>query len=286
MRIPRSPKPSDEQPDSLITVRQLLEKSPLYATKELSIPHRIEDAWPYTLELPCSVCGKSRPFSRSSGNEEHRFIGAGVNVSAPRLSTGIYDATYHCGDCHSNPYRFSVHFDCEEAAIQKVGQWPRWDIDIDPTLKKRLGDAELFYRSARIMLAESFGIGACAYLRRALEDLVDPILNLEADIADELGEADDATALRKVQGAQPFDEKAREAYRRAPADLVVDGRNPLKELHKFLSVAVHKLSEEQAVDLAQEHSNDLKFVITRLHTWMEERREFRDSMQQARRPTT
>ena len=54
--------------------------------------------------------------------------------------------------------------------------------------------------------------------------------------------------------------------------------NPLRKLHELLSISLHSLEEENAMEVAEELSNILQFVISQLRTHYEERKAYIKSM--------
>ena len=60
--------------------------------------------------------------------------------------------------------------------MKKVGQSPAWDIVMDKELESLLGDHAYFYKSGLICESQRYGIGAFAYYRRIVEEVIDELL--------------------------------------------------------------------------------------------------------------
>ncbi|WP_182981711.1 hypothetical protein [Sphingobacterium sp. UME9] len=61
--------------------------------------------------------------------------------------------------------------------IQKVGQFPSYEIGLNTTLKKYLNEEDQSnYKKAWVCLSTSYGIGAYAYLRRVIETEIKRII--------------------------------------------------------------------------------------------------------------
>jgi hypothetical protein len=66
--------------------------------------------------------------------------------------------------------------DSEGDYVMKVGQAPSWDITPDRALEKMLGTRSDYYRKALVCESQSYGIGAFAYYRRIVEEIIDALL--------------------------------------------------------------------------------------------------------------
>ncbi|CAN5882998.1 hypothetical protein BH18ACI4_BH18ACI4_00750 [soil metagenome] len=67
--------------------------------------------------------------------------------------------------------------DDESYVVYKHGQLPEFDITVSRELRK-IFDTEDFdlYKKARVSINHNFGIGACIYLRRLVENHITPLL--------------------------------------------------------------------------------------------------------------
>lgn len=131
-------------------------------------------------------------------------------------------------------------------------------------------------------LSRSYGLGACAYLRRVVEHQIDPILDLIYQVNKEAGvdEAKLAEIQRTIAGKN-FDEKAKLAYRVAPSTLIVEGTNPIKIIYDRFSAGVHKLDEDTAVQVAAEIATALEYVIVELNRQRSARAQFAEKIKSA-----
>ena len=122
---------------------------------------------------------------------------------------------------------------------------------------------------------EGYGIGACAYLRRLLEKYINPLLQLLYEVKQETGATpEDLKAIQEAIISKDFTSKTKFAAEIAPASIIVEGHNPLKEIHERLSVGIHTLDEKTANTYAQEIKNALEFIIRSLKRTHEERKAF------------
>ena len=150
---------------------------------------------------------------------------------------------------------------------------------IPADILKELGeDADLYQKALRNM-AEGYGIGACAYFRRLIEKYITPLLQLLLEIKKEEGATD--LELQKIEAAikgKEFSTKTEFAADIAPESIKIQGMNPLRKLHELLSISLHSLEEEKAMEVADALSNTLQFVIRQLRTHYEERKAYIESM--------
>ena len=252
------------------TVRRFLEETPLYTRVHVELPPTLHLMEPQVLELSCSACRASRPHRDLSA----RGSGTGMG-GPPPLRSKVYSFSFACTGCQRSSHLFFVEVNVDQNWVRKVGQVPPWSISVSPELEEELGgDAEV-YKRALVCLSQGFGLGACAYLRRFLENQVNPLLDLLIQvILEEGGTEEDVAQVRKVREGKAFDAKLEIAYQVAPASLQVSGSNPLKIVHDILSVGVHRLSEEECVQAASEASTALTYVVRELSRRREARREF------------
>ena len=82
----------------------------------------------------------------------------------------------------------------------KVGQFPPWSIDVDPSLDKTFGQHVSYFKKGLISESQGYGIGAFAYYRRIVELIIDQLLtDIMAFLSDETEHEDYRNALAKVK---------------------------------------------------------------------------------------
>jgi len=249
-------------------IAAFLAEAPLLSKHRFEFPKYFSGLEPDVVELFCESCGTRRPY------RDTRPRGMGAGRRAPsELSSGVYRMQFACQGCRSSAAVFFLQISIEEGWIRKLGQLPPWSIEISSDLARELGpeDADLV-RKARICLSQSFGIGACAYLRRVLENQVDAILELLISALE--AEGSDSSDIEAVKDGKAADEKMRVAYQHAPTSIVVEGHNPLKLLHDQFSVGLHRLPEDDATDTALKLLHTLEFVVVELARQRDARAKF------------
>lgn len=150
--------------------------------------------------------------------------------------------------------------------IRKVGQVPRPATVVAPELKVALGADVEVYRRALECMAESFGLGVCAYLRRLLENQANPLLRLLLTVKrdggasqEEIGEIEEAITRNA------FDEKAKVLYRGTSDSMRIGDDNAVKLVHERLSEGLHSMDEEWCVTVASESLPIVEHLIRELN---------------------
>jgi hypothetical protein len=299
----------------LAEIQNFIESYPLY--KKLRIPS--DNEWdkivPKVIYRNCSQCNAERPFrplavrgSADGGAKEGSGIGRSQPIRFPVQSAGssqpgirsipttlrkaepikpeITRFEYHCTACESL-FVCWVEHNYEHSYLWKVGQVPMWLPPISKDIAKELGkDAELYQKAIRNM-NEGYGIGACAYLRRLLEKYINPLLELLYEVKKDQGASEEELAdIKNVISKKDFTSKTEYAAEIAPASIMVEGFNPLKEIHDRLSIGLHVLDEEKANEYATVIRDALEFVIRRLRREHEERKAYAEKLKSIRRLTT
>jgi hypothetical protein len=242
------------------TLAEFLVRAPLYSWRKVQLPELVKDLDPGQMELTCRTCGGMRPF-----REHHSSGGSGMNQYPRPLEKSLYNLSVSCGFCCKDKYVYMIEVHPEENRARKVGQSPPWSIEIDKTVEDALGQSTELFKRGLICLSQGFGLGACVYFRRVLEEQVDSILSLleqllEKDPSTQV-EAQRVSELRQGKAA---DKKLEKAYPLVPSSLIVDGINPLKLLYGQLSQGVHALDEGECSLLAEQIHQTLIYVVTEL----------------------
>jgi hypothetical protein len=156
---------------------------------------------------------------------------------------------------------------------RKVGQFPPWQLEVEKDLGKALGENSLgFYEKGRACENEGFGVGALAYFRRIVEDLVRTMLAAkEARLAGTEQDAFKAAADRvrsEWSGSEAIDLVKDDL----PPEARPGGANPLGILYADLSEGLHTKTEEDCAALAGE----LRELLAGLFLQLLRTRESRD----------
>jgi len=144
-----------------------------------------------------------------------------------------------------------------------------------------LGEDIALYRKAVTLESESFGVGACAYLRRLLENQIDPMMTSLIEFKQAVSATDEEIGdLERIRTSKDFSAKATEIYHVLPEHIRIDGHNPLITLHRAYSADMHGLSDEECVEIAKDTLEALAFVLTHLAERPRQRRSYVDKIKE------
>lgn len=149
--------------------------------------------------------------------------------------------------------------------IQKIGQFPSYEIGLNPTLKKYLNEEDQSnYKKALICLSISYGIGAYAYLRRVIENeikrIVQDIAELDFDGAEFVKAAYESFKV-DFQMSKLIDV----VTKHLPVSLKELGDNPVRLLYEQLSGGIHEFTDEECIEKAHHIDVLLNYVIRKIN---------------------
>lgn len=162
---------------------------------------------------------------------------------------------YRCRDCGTREKTFcilSMPYDNAGNGIAiKIGEFPELHIDLPSALPKLLGEEYRFFIKGLKCEKQGFGIGAFAYYRRVVENQKGRFLLQIANVAKRLGVSTEVIALIEAAAAEDQFSKAVDNVRDyIPSTLLIDGHNPMKLLHKALSIGLHASDDETCLQAA------------------------------------
>jgi hypothetical protein len=255
-------------------LRDFVETAPLYVRNRDLMP-LISDAElsydtfaPRVVDYWCPVCERLRLFRDPSG----RF-GPGQSW---RGLDGIHVFRFRCGDCEKQELHCWVQISEAEGWIQKVGQAPSPRVEPPDSIREALGEDLELYRKARVSQAQGYGIAACVYLRRILETHMNVFLDFVLVCHKEMVGSE--PAVKEIQDAiadRTISNKATVAWRYIPSSMHVDGANPFKSLHDFVSRPIHELSEDDALLIASEIMGALEYTVLSLDSQRKSKEAFK-----------
>jgi hypothetical protein len=150
--------------------------------------------------------------------------------------------------------------------IKKVGQDPPWDITMNRNLAKELGEHADYYKRGLICESQSYGIGAFAYYRRIVEEIIDKLLAEIPNLMTGAEKEKYLEALKQVKTTRRVDEKIKLVKDLLPPILKPNGMNPLQVLYGPLSEGLHGKTDEQCVVMAESVRMVLVYLADRLQT--------------------
>ncbi len=259
-------------------VAQLIVYWPLYRKYEYTGDRRKQKAHfsppVYELELPkavqidCPRCVHRQPWDLRS--PQHG-----------KAENGFSEITYACRACRlRKDYWLWLAFDEKGGSITKTGQYPPLELDPPPLVAAGMGKGDLsLYRRALTCRHSNFGIAAVAYLRRIVENRTNFLIDL---IATRQHEEDPTSPLlekvEEIKNDKRFSEKIEFAADLLPKSVRLGGQNPISLLHDLTSGALHRLSDEESVDVFDRCQLAFEHVIKRLKQDEDEDQGFKDAL--------
>lgn len=111
-----------------------------------------------------------------------------------------------------------------------------------------------------------------------------PLLELLYEVKKDHGASEEELAdIKNIISKKDCTYKTEYAAEIAPASIIVEGFNPLKEIHNRLSVGLHVLDEEKANEYAIVVRDALEFVIRKLRREHEERKAYAEKLKSIRK---
>ena len=190
----------------------------------------------------------------------------------------IVNLNYICASCEDYYRFFAIKVGGGLKTIEKVGQFPPWSIKIEKNLKKLLGDYSENYKKGLISESQSYGIGAFAYYRRIVEDIIGELLELIPDLmtGEELEKYNET--LEKVKNTKNTQEKIALVKDLLPAILLPKQFNPLKTIYDVLSTGLHGKTDNECLNDAELIRTSLIFLVNTILSRREEQLEYTEGM--------
>lgn len=154
-----------------------------------------------------------------------------------------------------------MRFSEDLAFVEKVGQYPPWRIKIDRALAKTLGKWKSLFKKGLACEAQSYGIGAFAYYRRIIEDIIESLLNQISDLLEGGDKAGYDAKLEEAKRTHVAQKKIELVKDHLPVSLRPGGMNPLAVLHEALSSGIHSESDEECVKFAEAIRRSLTYLV-------------------------
>jgi hypothetical protein len=262
-------------------LRSFFETYPLYKKWRTDfLPEYGKQLTVDVIYLWCEICKTERPFRSGS----HNFWGNSPVPHPPKLKSDIYEFERTCTGCNQNFFKCWFEVKVEEMWIRKVGQVPEWSIQIPSDLKKELGEDANLYKKALILMSQSYGLGASVYLRRIVENHINPLLELLLEIRKSQGlGGEKQKEVTDALSGKDFTTKIKVAAELVPDSLIVEGENPVKLIYDQLSISIHSLSDDEAMDIAMKVRASFEYIILELKRQQQTKRQFLEGIKGLRK---
>ncbi len=269
--------------------KEFLEKYPLYRKFKTNwkfypiYEHTMlkEDNTPKpAIHMYCEVCRSDQTFNMSNEFYDNLY-------KKPEPIQGkIKEIRYTCSACERGLYVFLIYFGFEikkpdketEIYLEKVGQIPAWNIEMDKELEGILDDHSDDYKKGLICESQGYGIGAFAYFRRITEEVIDGLLDSIYDLLEGEEKEKYKEALVKTKETRVTQEKIELVKDLLPVSLRPNGMNPLGVLHSALSEGLHAETDQDCLEYADSVKEVIIYLVNKLKRDKNDSKRFTDSM--------
>ena len=265
---------------------KFLETYPLYRKFKMKIPEQRHYSIPKPpIHMDCKNCRDIRTFKMvGEYYEEISFVTA--HLEKEKVKSGDFERVqklekkienaldsrgaivkveYNCAACEKFKRTFILKFSENLDYVVKVGQHPPWDISISKNLEEILDKYSDTYKKGLVCESQGYGIGAYAYYRRIVEEIIDELLNSIEELIEKEDEKDKykrgLEEVRKTTVAQSKIELVKDLL---PSILTTSDMNPLAILHSKLSEGLHARTDEECLEIAEAIREALEFLINRV----------------------
>ncbi|AIS32365.1 hypothetical protein BRM9_1551 [Methanobacterium formicicum] len=254
--------------------KDFLESYPLYKKFSInSCPAILRNLPKPSIKLFCNVCRSEQTFSMI--NEWYSCYNNG-NLQTEGIVTLIMYECVGCGEYHQY---FVIKISDNKDYVMKVGQFPPWKINVKKELRPFLGKHLDTYQNGLVCESQGYGIGAYAYYRRIVEEIIDELLEGISDLIEDDKKEAYIDVLEQTKKSRVAKDKIEIVKDLLPSILRPNGMNPLSLLHSILSEGIHSLSEDECLERAGDVRNILEFLIKEIIRHQDTSKEFTKSME-------
>jgi hypothetical protein len=274
------------QPMSRRELETFISSQPLYTFYRVVLPDLVNNIAPRVVRLYCGLCKEVMPFRAMADDTwflpvEQRHIqkrGPLAGALQEKMS-GVYEFYFRCSECDHNTLLCWIEVNYETSGIRKVGQSIAWSIEIPKELERDLGEDAKLYKKALVLLSQSYGIGACAYLRRIVENQINPLLAILLEMKQREGAAaEELEEIREAIKRKDFTSKIETAATILPSSITVEGHNPVKLIHDQLSINIHSLSDDEVMPIALRLKTAVEYAVVELNRQKKSKQRFIDDI--------
>lgn len=265
-----------------------------------SLPYSLVEFLPDRIYFDCPLCERNQAFvnkdsryldtSREDLEREIQENSAQILVAETiggskavynmmgSRAVGFYLLHYACSVCHEIELRWFLEItkDDEQTYIRKVGQEPPYDIGVSREMRNRLNVNDLnLYQRAKICISQSYGIGACIYLRRIVENQINPLLETHLEVREKEGApTDELEKIRAIMGEPRMDSKVK----LVTTPHATTGMNPVGRMYDKLSHGIHNCDDDECSSIAQEVLYVFDELLVDLRRRIDEEKAFKERM--------
>lgn len=210
------------------------------------------------INMKCLECKSFQTFTMR--NDYYRY----KIDNDPSPENKVLKLDYKCTHCEKFERFFMINFSANGKRVAKVGQFPSWEINVEKKIEDILGERSEFYKMGLINESQSYGIGAYAYYRRIVEEIIQDLLVSIEKLIPENEKPKYIDALEQTKKTTVTEKKIELVKELLPSNLRPDGLNPLSILHSALSEGLHNLPDSECLRIANEIRETIIYLITQI----------------------
>ncbi len=254
--------------------KEFLEAYPLYRKCDFNVPFISDDLPSPSINMFCPNCTSIQTYNMINHYVGYNYVG-GYTI----INEEIYELQYQCMGCKKFERFFYIKFDVQDKNVFKIGQDPPWSISINTKLNKLLGKNAYLYKYALTCESQSYGLGAIAYYRRLIEEIIDKLLNDILEIIPDSKKPDYEKLLLNVKKSKNAQSKIDIVKNEIPEILRSGGLNPLKIIYDNLSVGLHEKTEQDCLQISDELRTSIIFMVEIILSTQKSKKEFSEKLQ-------
>lgn len=251
---------------------EFLENYPLYRKFEFNAPYKLDDIDKVNINLFCEKCNSNQTFNMEY---DYSDISSFFNDDS---GGQVVILRYLCAHCNYYRRIFVIRIDKSRKYILKVGQYPAWDISVEPNIQKVLGEYLKFFKNGLICESQGYGIGANTYYRRVIDGVIDDLLDMILQLMNEEEKQEFESVLRETKKSKNAQEKIALVKDLLPKSLLPEQFNPLKTLHGVLSEGIHEKDDEECLKDAEIIREIIIYLIKQINKDVIDQKEFTKNM--------
>ncbi len=262
---------------------EFLEEYALYRKFIYNLPESLDELNKVNINMRCPNCKETRTF-RFLNHYLHEYkqpsmLGMNYPTNFNLLKPNyIIHLNYVCAACEKFNRTFSLRIGEKKQYIEKVGQYPPWDISIKKKLRNILGEFSDYYKKGLICESHAYGIGANIYYRRIVDEIIGELLEDIKAFLDGEDRKKYEKVLEDTKKSKNAQDKIKLVKNLIPPILMIGSHNPLELLYKILSEGIHKKTDEECLEDAHIIRKTFVFLINNIIQKQKDKQEYYETM--------
>jgi uncharacterized protein YjaG (DUF416 family) len=231
-----------------LKLKEFLETSGLYTKQKLD--SRVANItlidYP-SIKMFCNSCESEETFVFQKEKSSELMLH--VILDERQLEREVMTIEYECANCGNLEY-FLIELNEKHDTIKKVGQSAGLNINVEKRIEKLLSQKVENYKKGLICESHGYGIGAFAYYRRIVEEIIDELLEKIKDIIEDDEKEEYIQILDTIKSSSNATDKINIIKNQLPESLKNSSHNHFKIIYSILSAGIHSYSDKECLELS------------------------------------